>query len=367
LVLNVRLVQVGLSNQPRRQVDLFWNTLLGCCLQASVYGFIAHPKGILNHKGIDEAFLECVKRPRTPIKSDELDLLASGFQRLHRSGCTGLVGGEDSVNIGVSRQHVLGHIERSSDYGLAKAFIEDVNTGEFGPDNASESVLARRGGRSPRRGFHHNDVALALQDLAHAVAGQLAGGVVIGSNEADVAIGRDTGIEDDDRDIRSNGTIHGVGKGLAVGRSQCDCIHPAINHAFEDLQLSADIGFIRGAIPGNFNIALAPGFYRAGVDSLPEKVGNALRYNGDYFLVIAIASGKQNRRTEHGKGGRTTQGIHEEDCIELLQGTRRVDTVGALKVKYLRVLRNELITLVRLQAGFVELDPASPRGFRLRL
>jgi hypothetical protein len=157
---------------------------------------------------------------------------------------------------------------------------------------------------------HHDDVALALQQCADARGREPARLLVVGGNEADVAVPTHIRVDDQHRDAAALRLAQDRHERAIVERGQHDAVDPAREEVLHHLDLLVSIVLAHRTLPGHVRSQLAGSFDRPGVNRLPEFVRRPL---GDHRDALARGRGRLGGRGS----GRLARGLatarHRQD------------------------------------------------------
>ena len=118
------------------------------------------------------------------------------------------------------------------------------------------------------------------------------GAVVVGGNEAYVAIEIYSRVKDGDRDSGSERSLQRSDQRAFVGRGDRQSIHPLGDHGVHNLDLTRIVGFIRRPIPEHVHVQIMRRLFDAGVHGNEEQMGGGFGNHTNDLLMRAVAGGE---------------------------------------------------------------------------
>ncbi len=173
-----------------------------------------------------------------------------------------------------------------------------------------EPALARRRAGRALLIAQQQNVARALQQVAHPVRGHLAALRVVGGDKRHDLVGVERRVDHHRRDARASGLLDGPHDRRLIERRDDDARDVLAHEAFDHLHLLLAVVLAQRALPADGDlrargVQLALGLDGAGVNGFPEFVRGAFRNNGNgQFARLALArAARRSRQQKHGQRG----------------------------------------------------------------
>ena len=227
------------------------------------------------------------RKLRAVVEADEGDRagLADVLQREQHAGGRRLVGREDAVDARREAiEQVLGRpLRRVARRAGVLVRRDHRHAREAALQLGQEARLALLRGRRSLLVAQHQDGALALQQLAHAPAGEVPALAVVGAHVAHGRMRRlERGVEDDGGNARARGFLDRPLQGPAVERREHDPLDALADEALDDLDLLLAVVLADRALPDDADRRpggreLGGGLLGADADARPVLVRRAFR------------------------------------------------------------------------------------------
>src|SRR5829696_784213 len=256
--LYLRVLQVIFGDDGRARVLALHLGAFADDLDRGVGAVVAHLEGVLDDEGADHAVPHArdLLGRGVPADDDYVAGLASLAHGLGGTEHTGLVGGEDRVEVGVGSQDVLGNLERLVVVALARLLRDELELGVL-LQTLLEALLALLvGDGSLLEGDECYLPAFLAQFLGDQLRDLLGGGDVVRGEDRDVGgLGVGARVDVHHGYALLFGGLGHFGEDLGVGRGVDQAVHALGYEVLQQVHLPVDVGLGGDAVPLDLDVS----------------------------------------------------------------------------------------------------------------
>src|SRR5829696_8235994 len=278
--LDLRVLQVIFGDDGGARVLALHLGAFADDLDRGVGAVVAHLERVLDDEGADHAVPNALDLfgGGVPADDDYVAGLACLAHGLGGAKHTGLIGGEDRVQVGVGGQDILGDLERLVVVALARLLGDELELGVL-LQAVLEALLALLVGHGP---LLERDEADLPALLAQFLGDLLGGGDVVCGEDRDVGgLGFCARVDVHHGHALLFGGLGHFGEDLGVGRGIYEAVNALSYEVLQQVHLPVDVGLGGDGVPLNICLArrLLGGALGPAAHLLPEVEADGLGHH----------------------------------------------------------------------------------------